>query len=131
MSQFTADSPDSCATTDSFAPYGIPDGTDLIAVAGRSLDARSASITVTPEVIGAVENAFRSAFLAKSSGERLPPVVVAALDDAAVSVADRFSDEPVQLHPTLLTAFYRDFAGYHCAYQTATQPDFDGFETTE
>jgi hypothetical protein len=64
MSQFTADSTDSCATTDSFAAYGIPDGTDLIAVVSRSLDATSESVTVTTTVSGPVVDPDRTVTLA-------------------------------------------------------------------
>jgi hypothetical protein len=119
---------DACSTTDSFANYGITDGSDLISRAARALGSTRQDVTVTPELTSGVESAFRTAFLAESDDGTLPSTVTAALDDAAVLVVDRFGGETRDLRTDVLPAFYREFAGYHCAYRVANPPAHDAFD---
>ncbi|MFB6242966.1 MAG: hypothetical protein ABEH80_02605 [Halobaculum sp.] len=123
-----AASDEQCATTDSFAEYGVTDGADLIRDAARELGA-SETVTVDRALIDSVEHAFRTAFLRESGSQTLPDDVDAALDDAAARTHERLGDETHDLRTDVVPAFYRAFAGFHCAYRTATPPDEDAFET--
>ncbi|MFB6177397.1 MAG: hypothetical protein ABEI99_09690, partial [Halobaculum sp.] len=60
--------------------------------------------------------------------DKLPPAVVAALDDAAAAIRDTHDGESLDLRTELLPSFYQETAGYHCAYRTAAPPDPDEFE---
>lgn len=117
-----------CSTTNSFAVYGIPDGTELIDGAARQLGEPAGTVTVEGASITAVENAIRAAFLAATGAGRLPSAVDAALADAAATVADRYEGDELHVREEFLPALYREAAGYHCAYRTSAPPAASEFE---
>ncbi|MFB6176884.1 MAG: hypothetical protein ABEI99_07035, partial [Halobaculum sp.] len=86
-----------CATTDSFAAYGIDDGSDLIHAAARQLGETSQTVTVSDTSVAVVENAVRSAFVELADTDKLPPAVVAALDDATAAIRDTHGGESLDL----------------------------------
>lgn len=117
-----------CATTDSFAVYGIGDGAALISAAASRLGETSQSVEVSDGTVMAVENAFRDAFVALADGDSLPPAVRAAFGDAAAAIREADAGGTVDLRTEFLPRFYQELAGYHCAYRTATPPDRRAFE---
>ena len=66
-----------------------------------------------------VETAFVWAYLGSTEERGVPEHVEAALDDARVLTHEEFADRPdANLRTEVLPAFYRRFAGFHCAYRT-------------
>jgi len=125
---------DACTTTGAFGDHGIPDGTDLI---GRTATHMTTAGITDPTVDGFFEilgDAFRAAFAEAAGADRVPPVVDAAVDDAVHATREAFrGDGPgadgdasgADVRTTVVPAFYREVAGYYCAFRQHRAPDFD------
>jgi len=112
---------EACSTTESFADHGIEDGTALLEGTHRRLSAPG-----VPAFDGSVaaydrlESAFLWAYLATTGQTAVPADVLAALDDARAATAAALADtaDP-DLRTEVVPTFYRQAAGFHCAYRTA------------
>jgi len=115
----TGPADDSCTTSGSFDDHGIDDGADLIQQAYYRMSDVDAAFEPTESFFARIESAFVWAYLG-STGERgVPSHVGAALDDARVLTHEEFTDRPdADLWTEVLPAFYRWFAGFHCAYRS-------------
>jgi hypothetical protein len=109
---------DSCATTGSFDDHGIDDGTDLIQQASYRMSDVDAGFEPTESFFARIESAFVWAYLGSTEKRGVPSHVGTALDDARALTQQEFTDRPdADLRTEVLPAFYRRFAGFHCAYR--------------
>jgi len=110
--------PEGCTTTASFDDHGIEDGSDLIQDAHYRLADVDVAFEPTESFFARIETAFVWAYLGTSGDRGVPGHVEAALDDARVLTHGEFADRPdADLRTEVLPAFYRHFAGFHCAYR--------------
>jgi hypothetical protein len=107
---------DTCTTTRAFDVYGVPDGSVLVRTTHRLVHEADRG-TVTDETLEFVAAAFRAAFLEHAAVDSLPPDVDAAVEDARHFTGERFVASEADLRTELLPAFYREVAGFHCAYR--------------
>jgi hypothetical protein len=114
-----------CATTGSFAGYGVEDGSVLVRRIYRSLAATDAEGPYTDGTFDRLERAFREAFAAETGLDDLPEPVALALEDALYRTREGYLGATADLRTALVTDFYRDLAGYHCAYTTRRAPAFE------
>lgn len=108
-----------CTTTGSFAAYGVPDGGVLVNRMHRSLVATDEEGPYTTGTFDRLERAFRAAFADVTGLGDLPEPVALALEDALYRTREHYLGATADLRTDVVTDFYRDLAGYHCAY---TQP---------
>lgn len=133
---------DACTTTGAFRDHGIPDGTDLI---GRTATHMTTTGITDPTVGGFFEilgDAFRAAFVETADIDRVPSVVDAAVDDAVHTTREAFRGDgsdaaaatagvgpdaipDADVRTTVVPGFYREVAGYYCAFRQHRTPDFD------
>lgn len=113
-----------CATTGSFADYGVEDGSVLVRRMYRSLAGTDAEGPYTGATFDRLERAFRSAFASETGLDGLPEPVDLALEDALYRTREGYLGATRDLRTGLVTDFYRDLAGYHCAYTTPREPGF-------
>lgn len=136
---------DACTTTGAFGDHGVPDGTDLI---GRTATHMTTAGITDPTVGGFFEilgDAFRAAFVEAADADRVPAVVDAAVDDAVHATRETFGGNATDAAVTaagsgtdastdatgadvrtaIVPAFYREVAGYYCAFRQHRTPDFD------
>jgi len=108
-----------CTTTGSFDDHGIDDGSELIRRTHYRLVADGdGAFEPTERFLDRLADAFTRAYLTATDAYELPPHVAAAIDDARVWVGAEFADEPdADLRATVIPAFYRYAAGFHCAYR--------------
>ncbi|MFB6233118.1 MAG: hypothetical protein ABEH61_02550 [Haloarculaceae archaeon] len=110
---------ESCTTTESFDDHGIDDGSDLIRRAHYRLSGDGIpAFEPTEAFFGRIETAFLWAYLGSTEDRGVPQHVEAALTDARALTHEEFSDrQDADLRTEVLPAFYRRFAGFHCAYR--------------
>jgi len=108
-----------CTTTASFDDHGIDDGSDLIRRTYYRLVADGDdAFEPTERFLDRLADAFIRAYLTATDAYELPPHVAAAIDDARVWVGVEFAAAPdADLRGTVIPAFYRHAAGFHCAYR--------------
>ena len=113
------DTADDCTTTESFDDHGIDDGSELIRRTHYRLVADGdGEFEPTERFLDRLSDAFTRAYLTVTDTYELPPHVAAAVDDARVWTGTEFMDEPdADLRGTVIPAFYRHAAGFHCAYR--------------
>ncbi|OYR40595.1 hypothetical protein DJ82_07615 [Halorubrum sp. Ib24] len=113
------DGTDDCTTTASFDDHGIDDGSELIRRTYYRLVADGwDSFEPTERFLDRLADAFTRSYLTATDAYELPPHVAAAVDDARAWAGVEFADEPdADLRGTVLPAFYRHAAGFHCAYR--------------
>jgi hypothetical protein len=112
------DPDDSCTTSESFADHGIDDGSVLIQRAYYRLSEADREFAPTEPFFESVESAFIWAYLGTTDDRGVPSHVEAALDDARILTRESFTDRPdADVRTEVLPAFYRQFAGFHCAYR--------------
>ncbi len=119
----TDDSPshdEACTTTDSFDDHGIDDGSDLIQEAYYRLSGEDVpAFAPTESFFARIESAFIWAYLGSTEDRGVPRHVEVALNDARALTHEEFEDrEDADLRTVVLPAFYRRFAGFHCAYRS-------------
>jgi hypothetical protein len=105
-----------CTTTGSFGPYGVHDGSVLVRRIGRLLADTDGEGPYTTGTFDRLERAFRLAFAAETGVEELPAPVAAALADASHFTRERYLGATADLRTEVVPAFYRELAGFHCAY---------------
>ena len=110
---------DDCTTTGSFDDHGIDDGSALIRRTHYRLVADGDdTFEPTERYLDRLADAFARAYLTATDAYALPPHVAAAVDDARVWAGAEFADDPdTDLRRTVIPAFYRHAAGFHCAYR--------------
>lgn len=111
---------DDCTTTGSFVDDGIDDGHRLVQRTYYRLRAADERFEPTEGFFDRLAVAFRWAYMETADGNEVPDHVEAALDDARVFTAERFADaDPggLDLRTEVVPAFYREVAGFHCAYR--------------
>ncbi len=115
---YPTETDDECTTTGSFAAHGIDDGSRLISrTYYRLADGAPASFAPADRFFDRLETAFIWAYLESAGGTGVPDGVLTAVDDARARTAEEFADEPdADLRTTVIPAFYRRVAGFHCAY---------------
>lgn len=108
-----------CTTTESFNDHGIDDGSGLIRRTYYRLVADGDDeFEPTERFLDRLADAFTRAYLTATDSYELPAHVAAAIDDARVWTGTEFADEPnADLRRTVIPAFYRHAAGFHCAYR--------------
>ena len=113
------DAADDCTTTASFDDHGIDDGSELIRRTYYRLVADGDdTFEPTDRFLDRLADAFTRAYLTVTEAYELPLHVAAAVDDARAWVAVEFSDAPdADLRGTVIPAFYRHAAGFHCVYR--------------
>lgn len=115
-----------CTTTASFAEYGVPDGNVLVQRMHRSLAATDGEGPYTTGTFDRLEHAFRAAFADVTALDGLPAPVALALEDALYRTRERYLGADADLRTDVVTDFYRDLAGYHCAYaRSRPVPDWE------
>ena len=107
---------DACTTTRTFAVYGVDDGSVLVRTTHRLVHDEDDG-TVTDATLDLVAAAFRAAFLEHADVGSLPADVAAAVEDARYFTRERYAGAEADLRTELLPAFYREVAGFHCAYR--------------
>ena len=115
----TDDRATDCTTTGSFDDHGIDDGSELIRRTYYRLAADDdGAFEPTERFLDRLADAFTRAYLTVTDSYELPAHVAAAVDDARVWTGAEFADEPdADLRGTVIPAFYRHAAGFHCAYR--------------
>jgi len=109
---------ENCTTTESFDDHGIEDGSDLIQQAAYRMADVETTFDPTESFFDRIESAFLWAYLGNTEETGVPGHVQAALDDARVLTHEEFADEAdADLRTDVIPAFYRRFAGFHCAYR--------------
>ena len=107
-----------CTTTTSFSDHAIDDGSVLIQRTYYRLAAAETTFEATDEFFEALESAFVWAYLGSNDERGVPDHVAAALDDALAMTREQFAERPdADLRTAVLPAFYRELAGFHCAYR--------------
>ena len=107
-----------CTTTNSFDDHGIDDGNNLIQRTYYRLQGgETIQFEPTEEFFDRLEVAFIWAYLGSVEGTAVPEHVVAAIGDAKVLTREEFRGRPdADLRTEVIPAFYRELAGFHCAY---------------
>jgi len=109
---------DRCTTTTSFSDHAIDDGSVLIQRTYYRLAAAETTFEPADEFFHRLESAFVWAYLGSNDERGVPGHVAAALDDALAVTREQFAERPeADLRTAVLPAFYRELAGFHCAYR--------------
>jgi hypothetical protein len=113
------DADDTCTTTRSFSDHDIEDGSRLVQrTYYRLVDAGRAEFAPTASFYDALTSAFLWAYLGTADETGVPEHVQVAIEDARIVTAGEFADRPnADLRTDVLTTFYTQVAGYHCAYR--------------
>ena len=108
---------DDCTTTGSFDDHGIDDGSALIRRTHCRLVAAAAdTFGPSDRYLDRLADAFTRAYLTATDAYAPPPHVAAAVDDVRVWAGAEFADDPdADLLGTVIPAFCRHAAGFHCA----------------
>lgn len=108
-----------CTTTKSFADHGIDDGSELIRRTYYRLTGDDdVAFEPTEEFFDRLEVAFIWAYLESVDGNDVPDHVLTAIADAKVLTREEFREHPdADLRTAVIPAFYRQLAGFHCAYR--------------
>jgi hypothetical protein len=107
---------DTCTTTRAFDVYGVTDGSVLVRTTHRLVHENDRG-TVTDATLDLVAAAFRAAFMEHADVGALPADVAAAVEDALYFTRERYADSDADLRTEVLPSFYREVAGFHCAYR--------------
>ncbi len=108
-----------CTTTASFDDHGVDDGSEMIQDAYYRLAEADTAFEPTESFFARIETAFIWAYLGTTEERGVPEHVETALDDARVLTHEEFADRTdADLRTDVLPAFYRRFAGFHCAYRS-------------
>ncbi|MFB6301352.1 MAG: hypothetical protein ABEH78_00605 [Haloferacaceae archaeon] len=115
-----------CATTAAFDAYGVSDGSVFVRRIHRALAATDAEGPYTTGTFDRLERAFRAAFADETGLNDLPEPVALALADALYWTRERYLGATADLRTDVVTDFYRELAGYHCAYaRPRSAPDYE------
>jgi len=113
------DNTEECTTTASFADHDIEDGSALIQRIYYRLSAADTEFVPSEAFFDALESAFIWAYLETVEENGIPDHVEAAIDDTRAVTAEEFADRPdAGLRTEVVQTFYRNAAGFHCAYRT-------------
>jgi hypothetical protein len=106
---------DACTSATAFEPYGVADGSVLVRRTYYRLD--DVDGRVTDGTIARVVDAFVEAFREATGVDAVPADVRAAVADAAFFTAEAYVGADADRRTSVVPAFYRNVAGFHCAYR--------------
>ena len=106
---------DTCTTTTAVSTYGIDDGSDLIQRTHRELTDGTSETHASGVRFDELAAAFRTVFIELAGGAGVPGDVAAAIEDGLYFTREQYEGTDADLR-TVVPAFYREVAGFLCAY---------------